>query len=77
MELVSEPYTSYFLPYKGNGTGGADSAPPCPFLRKNSLPGIGLMEIVSEPYTSYFLTYEANGTGGADSAPPLPVFKKK
>ena len=24
MELVSEPYTSYFLPYEANGTVGAE-----------------------------------------------------
>ena len=42
MELVSEPYTSYFLPYEANGTGGR-IPPPCPFLRKNNLPGIGLI----------------------------------
>ena len=45
MELVSEPYKSYVLPYESNGTGGR-IPPPCPILGKNSLPGIGLIEDV-------------------------------
>ena len=33
MELVSEPYTSYFLPYEANGTGGR-IPPPLPAFKK-------------------------------------------
>ena len=62
MELVSEPYTPYFLPYEANGTGGAEESTPCPILGKNSLPGIGLkhqsavpqMYIVSEVYQVFW-----------------------